>query len=103
MRINFSGKLYRAVAYHVRDSLLVACADLGVEGIIAKRATSTYRPGWRSQDWVKLKTAQWRAENAGRRRPDQRAHTPHRRWTLLRVPAVSHRRAHAAEPGNGGR
>lgn len=28
---------------------------LGLEGIVAKRPDSTYRPGTRSQDWVKLK------------------------------------------------
>jgi bifunctional non-homologous end joining protein LigD len=29
--------------------------QLGLEGIVAKRADSTYRPGGRSRDWVKVK------------------------------------------------
>ena len=31
-------------------------ADLGMEGVIAKRKTSRYQPGKRSPDWVKFKT-----------------------------------------------
>jgi bifunctional non-homologous end joining protein LigD len=34
---------------------LVAAADLGLEGVVAKRLQSTYRPGGRSADWVKVK------------------------------------------------
>ncbi len=52
--------------------LLAACADLGLEGVVAKRATSPYRPGVRSPDWLKLKTDQWRAVHAERRLPEQR-------------------------------
>lgn len=29
--------------------------DLGMEGIIAKKASSTYEPGYRSEDWLKIK------------------------------------------------
>jgi bifunctional non-homologous end joining protein LigD len=36
-------------------------ADAGWEGVIAKRTTSTYKPGARSKDWLKLKL-QYRAE-----------------------------------------
>jgi bifunctional non-homologous end joining protein LigD len=36
-------------------------AEAGWEGVIAKRTTSTYRPGARSRDWLKLKL-QYRAE-----------------------------------------
>lgn len=35
--------------------LLAATADLGLEGVIAKRLTSTYRPAARSPDWLKIK------------------------------------------------
>lgn len=35
--------------------LLAATADHGLEGIIAKRLDSTYRPGTRSKDWLKVK------------------------------------------------
>jgi bifunctional non-homologous end joining protein LigD len=45
----------------------VACAELGLEGLVAKRATSRYRPGQRSSDWVKLKTTAWRQHHAHRR------------------------------------
>jgi bifunctional non-homologous end joining protein LigD len=36
-------------------ALLQASAALGLEGIVAKRHASTYRPGLRSADWVKIK------------------------------------------------
>jgi bifunctional non-homologous end joining protein LigD len=32
-----------------------AAANLTLEGVVAKRLTSTYRPGQRSPDWVKIK------------------------------------------------
>jgi ATP-dependent DNA ligase len=35
-----------------------------LEGIVAKRLDSRYRPGDRSRDWVKAKTAAWRAMHA---------------------------------------
>ena len=35
--------------------LFVACADLGLEGVVAKWLTSVYRPGKRSKDWVKAR------------------------------------------------
>jgi len=50
----------------VVDSLN-ACAEHGVEGIVAKRTDSPYRPGQRSGDWLKVKTADWRAEHSARR------------------------------------
>ncbi|GLH96870.1 ATP-dependent DNA ligase [Phytohabitans aurantiacus] len=33
--------------------MLVAARESGLEGVVAKRLTSTYRPGQRSQDWIK--------------------------------------------------
>ena len=50
----------------VADSLN-ACAEHGVEGIVAKRLDSPYRPGQRSGDWLKVKTAEWRVAHASRR------------------------------------
>ena len=47
--------------------LLAACAELGIEGAVAKRADSPYRPGVRSADWLKLKTAEWKSEHASMR------------------------------------
>ena len=31
-----------------------ACAAVGLEGVIMKRRGSTYRPGLRSPDWLKV-------------------------------------------------
>ena len=38
--------------------VLGACDRLGLEVVMAKRLDSPYRPGLRSRDWVKVKTAQ---------------------------------------------
>jgi bifunctional non-homologous end joining protein LigD len=38
------------------DALFEAAEEQGFEGIIGKRARSTYQPGRRSRDWVKVKT-----------------------------------------------
>ncbi len=46
---------------------LGACAELGLEGFVGKRADSRYRPGQRSTDWVKVKTPTWREEHLERR------------------------------------
>jgi ATP-dependent DNA ligase len=45
--------------------LLAAAERMGLEGIVSKRRESVYRSG-RSRDWIKVKTAAWRAANAGR-------------------------------------
>jgi bifunctional non-homologous end joining protein LigD len=47
--------------------VFLACADLGLEGVVAKRADSRYRPGQRTRDWLKLKTPAWRTHHAPRR------------------------------------
>ena len=44
--------------------LLAACELQGVEGLVAKRVRSRYRPGRRSPDWVKVKTHTWRTTHA---------------------------------------
>jgi bifunctional non-homologous end joining protein LigD len=49
------------------DEVFLACAELGLEGLVAKRASSRYRPGQRSSDWLKLKTTAWRQHHAHRR------------------------------------
>ncbi len=38
------------------EALLAASAERQLEGVVAKRLDSTYRPGVRSRDWLKLKT-----------------------------------------------
>ena len=48
--------------------LLDACAELDIEGVVAKRVDSPYRPGVRSDDWLKLKTVEWKRGQAPRRR-----------------------------------
>ena len=37
------------------EALLAATADAQMEGVIAKRVTSIYRPGGRSKEWIKIK------------------------------------------------
>jgi bifunctional non-homologous end joining protein LigD len=50
-------------------AMLDACAELDVEGVVAKRVDSPYRPGVRSGDWLKLKTVDWKRGHGPRRRP----------------------------------
>ena len=50
--------------------VMSACVEHDVEGVVAKRTDSPYRPGERSSDWLKLKTADWR-EMHGPRRHEQ--------------------------------
>ena len=44
------------------SDLLAACEIQGLEGFVAKRLRSRYRPARRSPDWVKRKSARWQAE-----------------------------------------
>src|SRR5439155_14424014 len=37
------------------DAFFAAICDLGLEGMVAKRADSRYKPGLRSDRWVKIK------------------------------------------------
>jgi bifunctional non-homologous end joining protein LigD len=56
------------------DAAVAASRELGLEGVVAKRRTSRYRPGARSAHWVKLKHEQhvevvvvgWRPGRGGR-------------------------------------
>lgn len=47
--------------------VMEACGGLGLEGVVAKRAASPYRPGERSDDWLKVKTTAWKALHGPRR------------------------------------
>jgi bifunctional non-homologous end joining protein LigD len=47
--------------------LFAACTALGLEGLVAKRLTSTYQPGVRSADWVKAKCQDWLHSHAQHR------------------------------------
>ncbi len=71
--------------------------DLGMEGVVAKRRTSTYQPGRRSRDWIKVKNQHMQevviggfTEGNGSRRADFGAlllgvpsSTEHRRLTFV--------------------
>ena len=41
-------------AFDDGETLLATTAEQGLEGVMAKRVTSTYQPGIRSADWVKV-------------------------------------------------
>jgi bifunctional non-homologous end joining protein LigD len=47
--------------------VLAVCAEHRLDGVVAKRVDSRYRPGERSPDWRKLKTADWWRVHAGQR------------------------------------
>lgn len=49
--------------------VFAACMDQGLEGMVAKRLVSRYRPGKRSPDWVKAKTREWLVDHAPHRQP----------------------------------
>lgn len=44
-------------AYPATRAIVDAVWDGGGEGVILKRTTGLYRPGWRSTDWIKVKRA----------------------------------------------
>jgi len=43
---------------HDHEEILASAAELGLEGVMAKRAESRYLPGRRSHSWIKLKLEQ---------------------------------------------
>jgi bifunctional non-homologous end joining protein LigD len=55
--LGLEGAAWQTPAQHVGEGreLLAATAELGLEGVIAKRLRSSYRPGERSGDWLKIK------------------------------------------------
>jgi bifunctional non-homologous end joining protein LigD len=54
--LGFDGPSWQAPAHSVGDgeALLAAARARGLEGIVAKRLASVYRPGRRSPDWIKV-------------------------------------------------
>ncbi len=56
-RLDLEGPSWRTPAYHrgEGEALLGATAQLGVEGIVAKRLDCPYEPGRRSSGWIKVK------------------------------------------------
>ena len=55
--LELDGESWQTPAYHRGDgaALLEASRRQGLEGIVAKRLASPYRPGRRSRDWLKVK------------------------------------------------
>jgi bifunctional non-homologous end joining protein LigD len=55
--LSLAGPSWQTPSYHVGDgaALLEATRDRGLEGLVAKRLDSVYRPGRRSTSWVKVK------------------------------------------------
>ena len=49
----------------IRSGHLAAGEKMQLEGIVSKRRESAYRSG-ATRDWLKIKTASWRAENRDR-------------------------------------
>jgi bifunctional non-homologous end joining protein LigD len=47
--------VFAATVWSDRVEIFEQCRDLGMEGVIAKRAGSLYHPGRRSPDWIKFK------------------------------------------------
>ena len=56
-RLELEGANWRTPAYHRGEgsALLDATAQLGVEGVVAKRLDCPYEPGRRSSGWIKVK------------------------------------------------
>jgi bifunctional non-homologous end joining protein LigD len=56
-RLELDGPAWRTPAYHRGEgrALLDATAELGVEGVVAKRLDCPYEPGRRSSGWIKVK------------------------------------------------
>ena len=58
--LELQGPHWLVTGYHVGDGarLVAASRSQGLEGVVAKRVTSRYRPGVRSGDWLKIKNYQ---------------------------------------------
>jgi ATP-dependent DNA ligase len=48
-----------------RANLLQICEDMGLEGVVSKRAGQPYKSG-KNVGWIKVKTLAWRAANQDR-------------------------------------
>jgi bifunctional non-homologous end joining protein LigD len=67
------GPAWRQAPWQVGEgrALLAACEELGLEGVVAKRLDSIYRPGSRTTLWRKRKCRAWLEEQLPRRRPQK--------------------------------
>ena len=76
--LGLDGARWQTPRHHLGDgdALMAAVRDRGLEGIVAKRLGSRYRPGRRSPDWVKVQHRRgqevviggWMPGEGGRRR-----------------------------------
>jgi len=72
-RLNVTGNLALSPTYTDGQALFDATAQRGIEGVVAKRRDGIYRPGRRSEGWIKVTHRQtqacvvggWRPENVG--------------------------------------
>ena len=83
-QLELEGPNWRTPGYHRGEgsALLDATAQLGVEGVVAKRLDCPYEPGRRSSGWIKVKNVAHagrggRGLDAGRGRPREHARA---RW-----------------------
>jgi bifunctional non-homologous end joining protein LigD len=51
------------------EELFQICAELGHEGVVAKRLDAPYLAGRRVRTWLKRKTPDWKRDHLPRRRP----------------------------------
>jgi bifunctional non-homologous end joining protein LigD len=67
--LQLNGSAWCTVASYQSDGLelLSACSEHDLEGVVAKRLSSSYRAGRRSRDWIKIKTSSWQVHHAPRR------------------------------------
>jgi bifunctional non-homologous end joining protein LigD len=63
------------VLEHDLDDILASAAELGLEGVMAKRADSRYQAGRRSRSWIKLKLERTQEVVVGGWRPGAGART----------------------------
>lgn len=82
------------------DATLAASREFGLEGIVVKLASSTYRRGFRSEDWLKVKLTQTREVVIGAIRPGKGARAGRIGSLLLGIPSAQGLR-YAGRVGSG--
>jgi bifunctional non-homologous end joining protein LigD len=71
-RIGGAGRWVVPPRFGDGPATLEAARDLSLEGVVAKRLTSAYRPGMRTRDWIKIKHDQTGEYVIGGWRPGRR-------------------------------
>jgi bifunctional non-homologous end joining protein LigD len=87
-------------AYDDGAALLAATREQGLEGVVSKRRSSTYQPGKRSKDWVKLANHHVQSCLVGGWRPEIGSES-RIGALLLGVPEAGGRLAFAGRVGSG--